>query len=557
MLLPLSVACSVQEDATDRDVAYVAVPLSLSLQNSGQPSVKSVDAIVQLGQNPVFRGVSDIVLLPFGTQGEVGPDDIRLGYVDPLESITSLNEGNYSKLYPRKLMPRGAASCLFYGKAPKTSGVSKSENGSLIAHGLSSARTASDIYFTPDAILTGDLNATKAKDLTDYLNNLSKASSGGLAFADGYPAAFNLLVNEGHLMAGSSTSIQLLVQKVYDALPGNPSTEALKNLKTAIENQIKKWDVTITNKKVVFSDRLSGYPGEGIPEGSVALRWNGSSFQMNPAGAYLSNPSRFCYPPDLWYFANTRFNTSESKSYEEIQAYYNNSGYSWDSILGQYEISNGIIRPETTGAALVNPVQYGVGLLSISLKKLTNSKLKDRNNVDIPADGNKLPVEGVIVGAQHRLSYNFTPQGNTDEYFSYDTQFSHPAAISSGSDKGGPIVTAVLESPANKTVPFVLECRNNSGKVFEGATGSVLQGGLFYLVGVLDLSDLSDEQKTVGGVLLNKVLEQDRITTATVVVSSLKDAYNVVPDLRSPRLQVGLSVTFDWKMSSPVNIELK
>jgi hypothetical protein len=47
----------------------------------------------------------------------------------------------------------------------------------------------------------------------------------------------------------------------------------------------------------------------------------------------------------------------------------------------------------------------------------------------------------------------------------------------------------------------------------------------------------------------NKVFKQDYITTAklTIGANSLKKAYNVIPDLRSPKLELGLSVDLKWQ----------
>ena len=48
---------------------------------------------------------------------------------------------------------------------------------------------------------------------------------------------------------------------------------------------------------------------------------------------------------------------------------------------------------------------------------------------------------------------------------------------------------------------------------------------------------------------LNSVFKQDYITTAKLTSGeeSLKKAYNVIPDLRSPKLEFGLSVDLTWR----------
>ena len=57
--------------------------------------------------------------------------------------------------------------------------------------------------------------------------------------------------------------------------------------------------------------------------------------------------------------------------------------------------------------------------------------------------------------------------------------------------------------------------------------------------------------------VIKRVFLQDYITTATFTVKSLKNAYNVVPDLRLPALELGLGVNLNWTpgLNLGVNIE--
>ena len=49
----------------------------------------------------------------------------------------------------------------------------------------------------------------------------------------------------------------------------------------------------------------------------------------------------------------------------------------------------------------------------------------------------------------------------------------------------------------------------------------------------------------------------DYKTTMNLTITSLKNAYNTIPDLRSTKLQLGLSVDLDWQtgIQYDVNIE--
>ena len=110
--------------------------------------------------------------------------------------------------------------------------------------------------------------------------------------------------------------------------------------------------------------------------------------------------------------------------------------------------------------------------------------------------------------------------------------------------------TLVLAS-GNEVVYFALELTNNSDKQFEGVDGIVHAGATFYLIGKLEPDTEVGENKHTS------VFEKDHFTTATVTISSLKNAYNCVPDLRTPKLELGLSVDLEWQegLSQDVTID--
>jgi hypothetical protein len=101
-------------------------------------------------------------------------------------------------------------------------------------------------------------------------------------------------------------------------------------------------------------------------------------------------------------------------------------------------------------------------------------------------------------------------------------------------------------------IHFALELTNNTGVDFEGATGTILDGSKFYLLGTLDPKLASSKPDDMG----NYVFYKAHRTPVTMIIDSLKDAYNSVPDLRDPQLQIGVVATIDWKMPTPPNIPL-
>ena len=98
----------------------------------------------------------------------------------------------------------------------------------------------------------------------------------------------------------------------------------------------------------------------------------------------------------------------------------------------------------------------------------------------------------------------------------------------------------------------VLEFENRSGKKFMGHDVIVYPGTKFYLIGEVNPStagNVSDENK-------DRVFTQDFITTFMVKIESFENAYNVMPDLLAPRMEIGIEVP-NWGAIRPVAMELQ
>ncbi|MBR6945435.1 MAG: hypothetical protein IKH64_05765, partial [Prevotella sp.] len=103
------------------------------------------------------------------------------------------------------------------------------------------------------------------------------------------------------------------------------------------------------------------------------------------------------------------------------------------------------------------------------------------------------------------------------------------------------------EDKVNVALEFV-----NNGDDFFGKQGIVPKGTKFYLVGSLDASKASEiasnsdntsSYNNTGG----KVFKQDFVTRAQFTVEDVKNAYNTIPDLRNPAVELGLSVNLSWQ----------
>ena len=89
----------------------------------------------------------------------------------------------------------------------------------------------------------------------------------------------------------------------------------------------------------------------------------------------------------------------------------------------------------------------------------------------------------------------------------------------------------------------------NDGPQFYGLNGNVVpEDGTFYLVGKLVYnSNVAD---------VTRVLQQDYNTTVNLTISSLAKAYNTVPDLINPRLELALAVDVEWKQGIVIDVTL-
>ena len=179
------------------------------------------------------------------------------------------------------------------------------------------------------------------------------------------------------------------------------------------------------------------------------------------------------------------------------------------------------------------------------------------------------------MGGQFPVGFDFSPETvqpwPTDEeeadaltdqmLFVYDTQVKTNKAegsnnydyyyLSSSGDVGC-TNTLVLQTYENKNVKVVLEFENRSGKKFKGFDGIVYPGTKFYLIGevnpVTGTGNKTAENK-------NRVFTQDYTTTFDVIVENFKSAYNVMPDLLAPRMEIGVKVE-NWETVRPTNVEL-
>ena len=186
------------------------------------------------------------------------------------------------------------------------------------------------------------------------------------------------------------------------------------------------------------------------------------------------------------------------------------------------------------------------------------STLYDANGETVTVPTSGFPVSAVLIGDQRKVDFEFAPSSKDKQYTIYDKELTGINATTTASTVNN---TLVLQTPADENVNVLLELTNNTGKRFKGKDGYVPAGGKFYLLATLT-------PKTGTGYVagtLDKVFMQDYVTTANFTIvkndgtnhnKGLGAAYNVIPDLRTPALSIGLSVDLTWQNGLTFNVDL-
>lgn len=322
--------------------------------------------------------------------------------------------------------------------------------------------------------------------------------------------------------------------------------------------------------------------------------------------------ANYRYPPELMYYGNSSLRTTnevlKSTDYPSSVSAWNTEGQ-WTTHHWEKHTA---VNSQTRSVAMVNNINYGTALLKSTVKFADNiTVLKDNNHAlheteedqSIPINGGGFLVTGIIIGGQpDEVGWDYCRRPNNGAYANLvwnttDKVFDNFVATDNKFDKmiydrvvGGyqvgatttPIYTmawdnydATKAADAQSDVYVGLELLNQTEMDFWGELNLVRAGGVFYLLGKLDLSaavnnardpnkggqegaftDLSRNNycyppfNPATGETINapRVFMQDYMTTATLVLGTdcLKHAYVTLPDLRSSQVSLGVSIDMTW-----------
>ena len=537
------VSCSSADDiADDANSQQAAQQVDLLVSVGSKTSQSNKLSVSALRRAATFQGMEGLVAIPFHTDGAaVEPTDHP--YLDMVSTTeeSSRVEGHNNYYVDHCFLMPGTDRMLVYGKSKPSPSADQTVNGVLSA--LPTVRTKlEDIRFSLTSIRNTTEVHTEAQALADYMTRIADSEGWSTTTDPTLKSYYQDFIHSnaegGGLMSGSAAHIKAFVAALRAQLASRTD---------AVSMAIK---ANIDNNTSIASNT---YPRSiGLPDGAAAIRWTKNeekgkeefSVRTNrTAFDNINGITRYTYPAALVFFTDSPIRTSMT---DVPKSTYQNASMAWSNFLDAYYNNSQTVNTSTKAVAVVNPLQFGVANLRLTLTGMIANIKDAKNNAVTNASMSTLPLTGVIIGGQHTVGYNMKPQGeqtDVDGRFIYETNITTETA-------GKSINTLVLQSYDNEKVPILLEFQNNTAYPFTGKDGIVYPGTRFYLIGMIDPAGKGT------GAYANRVFTQDYTTTMSMVVSSLANAYTCMPDLLAPRLEVGVQVVTKWIQSTTTNVEL-
>ena len=552
-------ACSSEEEvAANPTFDGKAVKTEFALNFPSKLATRQQIAVTQ--DDGSFRGINELYIAPFATakQADLNPvkaTDVKAGDI----TLATFNAFDHAaaqdKWYNDITVPVGTNAFLVYAK-PTVNGTD-AQNGKLTMSAADPFAGLADLKFELAPIdETYDI-ATEGKDITDALTALAATEgvpSAGVAACkwSEVQAADNqlyaeLYANFASLKAGSATDVKAYLEtQLKPALlknTGDATNGIDVKLAAAVETAIAAIPAT--------------FPKAGIPDGAAVLKCENGVFSFVTSDFITGEKwgaNAFTYPAELWYVANTGIRADNA-----IQST-NVGTQKWNEFIGTaYNSANTMVKASTQSVALVNPLQYGVANLETKIKFEAPNLVVTKTVVENQATGvtteetvesvdvTKLTLNGILVGDQKNVNWQFKPAADASAVVVYDTDLIKKTF--DATDFQTASQTLVLETEETQEfVNVALEFINETGAAFTGKDGIVPAGAKFYLIGKLDISAAGKNYTTETTGNKKLIFEQDFKTIAKFLIKKLQGtAYNTIPDLRSPKLELGLSVDLEWQ----------
>lgn len=566
-------ACSSDEEMANVNPSFdgesVKTQFAINIPRAAQIKTRMTENNTQA--NKTFLGMQDIRLIPLTAAADANS---TFEQMITLSDITGITTEKSNKIYKDVAIPTGTSHFLFYGQAKRATNATDAKNGILTAT-IEGQRSTADITFALNNVNTsGSVTNANSTALLAVLDAVANAQdNNNNKWSDTTDESLAKLYKDfTYSQAGSANSILCTMQSLYDALADNTS-----DLATAIKSAITQSGTFTLNGSTLSTTNT--YPQDlNLPDGAVGVIFDSENkkFSYVVAGSTeatsdpIVNVEKITYPSSLYYWTSTPLRATDTAVDES----------SWPTKPADWEAENvlfngdtwyDMVKASTQTVALKNNIDYGVANLALTVK-CSKTVLQDNKkevdgsstarNVNVPDAG--FPVSAVLVGNQpSKVGYDFAAvNGATFDKVIYDSECNLAAkyATSTPTETNYTLVLPTkgmdtMVENSKQIVRFVLELTNNSGTEFIGHNYQVIpKGGKFYLAGELNIKA---ENGVKNDKNLTEVFISDYLTKANVTISSLKDAYNVIPDLRATNLQLGLSVDLQWEAGIVFDVEIK
>lgn len=554
-----------------------------------------------------FRGIQDLYLLTFDGEPNKEGHTAATKIIPIGSGNNAYDKDHYRSLYRDIEIPTGTSHFIMNGRAIRETGSTNFTIGVLQPSDTQGQKTnLSELNYSLVQITAKTFgNDDNAKEIINQLNKVAGTSVTWEEGEDQSKVTKTLKWSELSskteedlpswmtmqeckflaerysrfisLTAGSTNTVKATLNNLKEVLVGETSGSTTSTTTVPESKKLTKAIYDACTTAVTAIEAKSEFPADlNLPDGVAKVEWYTTA--TTPAFAYVSNDavklgenkidySKISYPAEISYTVNTKAMVSDNGISEvsALPAYTDWLKSDWTKVSS---FSEGAVTTSTKTVALKNPVQYSVACLQTTVK-CSNSTLKDNaaeitknygegkladQDITIPSDGYILT--GILVGGQPaKVDWAFNPTSEEKfEHTIYDKDMNGTdSQIKVTTNDGTPNYTLVLDNKSLEEslsdVYVTLELVNKGGSSFYGADGLIPQNGKFYLIGKLAL-----ENKTTQDI--DHVFLQDYTTKANFTITSLKKAYNCIPDLRAAGVNVGLAVDLEWKEGITFDVDL-